>query len=183
MSGCTIVLLIFMGICLLLAILIGVAVYQVMQNENVKQAFGAVGKMINAPGRQELEAAGCERAMVMDMRGFADLAKNAPNAKPTDVAALEQAVMVTCALSQKKPELTCEHLSRVYFKAQKDKTKVPPQVTMAVYVAGEQKPVCIGRYDADGKYLGEPTQQAGAHFQFGQPLPGADGEGESEIDD
>lgn len=155
-SGCFVVLLIFLGLAVLATAVIGVAVYQAVQDPKIKEAVSAMGSMITAKGRQELEAAGCDAAAVIDMRPFANLAKQANGARTEDIEALEKAVFINCILREPKAGLTCEKLARIYRDAIKDSPNEPPEeVSVFIQTQGEQQPTCTGRYDPNGTYLGE----------------------------
>ena len=48
--------------------------YWLAQNETVRAGFDAIVASRNAPGAEELRAAGCDEAMVMDSAIFLDMA-------------------------------------------------------------------------------------------------------------
>ncbi len=175
-SGCVIILLVFLGLFVLVGALIAVGVYQLLDDPQVKEAVSAMGSMVAAEGRAELEAAGCDAAMVIDMRAFATLAKNSQGNRPEDIEALEKSVFINCVLMQPKPGLTCEMMAQVYRAAIATTGKQPPpELSVFIQAQGQPEPVCTGRYDATGTFLGEavPPPNAGPRplFAPGQMPP------------
>lgn len=147
-----ILLLIFLGLGILAIGGIGVMCYTITQNPAVKEVIGAFGSILNAPGRRELIAAGCDGAMVIDMRAFAEIAKKDPDADPEEIARMQDTVFVNCVFNTAEPLLTCAQVAKAYRDAVPDG---PPHVNIFVQTAGKSEPICSGSYDNDAKYLGE----------------------------
>ena len=161
-SGCFIALMVVVGLGVLGMIALGVVVYSVASQPEFKEMFGAVAGMMNAPGREELRAAGCEEALVMDLRPMAQMARRQAQERggtegaPTDaeLAEIEELdqVFALCIFDAKEPTLDCAAVARAYLGAVPEP---PPSVAAVVQRSGQDEPVCAQRYDATGRLLGE----------------------------
>jgi hypothetical protein len=160
-----IVLFLFLGAGVLAVVALVIGILVIASNPTVQEVAGAVGGMVNAPGRKELMDAGCEMAMVMDMRSFAKLAQKDPNADPEEIAKLEKAVFVSCMYLKREPSLDCPDVAKTYGTAVPDGA---PEVTVVVQAQGRQEPVCAGFYDVHtGVRLGEPMRAPERRYEFG----------------
>ena len=155
-KGCLIAVAIAATFGMVLLVLAGVGVYRLMQDPDVSTAFRAFGSMVDAAGRSELQAAGCDLAMVMDMRPLADLAQKSGNSTDKEIAFMRETVAVNCLTESTKANLDCAALARVYAKAVG--AAAPAQIQVVVQSHEQERPSCAGRYDANGTYIGKPVE-------------------------
>lgn len=151
-SGCLIALFVLIGLGVLAIIGVGIAGYVMLQDPAVKDVVGAIGGVMNAPGRQELMDAGCEQAFVMDMDPLVKLAQRKGDEADRDLEAMKNAVMINCAFSKESAVgLDCGQVARIY----REQVSAERQVHVVVQVTGKQHPECTGHYDRAGNRLGD----------------------------
>jgi hypothetical protein len=134
-----------------------------MQNPRVRnmvhvlrEGVGAAVAGQHAPGTDELRAAGCTTAMVLDVR--AAMKRIAPTAdvESGPAAGLGDALVI-CAVTA-ETTLTCEHVAEIYGRA------VPSGAPFAVTLQGRgsKEPNCSGLFSRDGTRLRDiPTGKRG----------------------
>ena len=171
-SGCMIALFVALGIGVLIVVALIIGVVVIANNPTVKKVVGAMGGVINAPGRQEIGNAGCEIPMVMDMRHLADLAADNPKADPEAVAQMRRTVFINCLYVKREPTLGCADIARIYGQAVPDG---PPQATVYVHRDGNEAPICQGLFDPKtGERIGDAMPPPRGQFDLThQPPPPA----------
>ncbi len=118
------------------------------QIDAMRAGIGAVMAGQQAPGTDELRAAGCETATVIDwQRAFGHLRPKADAGEPAAVGPGGAVVMCTAGMLT---SLTCERLAEIYGRAVSP--DAPFSVMMRVSPRGL---VCSGRFAADGTRLGD----------------------------
>ena len=155
-KGCLIAVIALLGVAGVVLALLGFGIYQAMQDPEVREAMGAVGGMLTAPARPELQAAGCKSAVVMDMRAFAKLAEKDPDSRrKKEVAQLREMVLVICNVDAAAPAPACGDLAQVFLQATPDH---PTKFGIYVTMDDKEPPICAKLYDATGEYLGEAPE-------------------------
>lgn len=171
-SGCLIAVLVVLGVALVGVVAAGVGVYQFSQSEEGKKAFEIVGESWrvqaearDAPGVEELKAAGCTQAMVMDLSRLVALMdeEDAEPALPED----KPFTMVSC--TTRSETLSCEDVRAVYLAA-----APPPQGPYLIQVSVmsfslEDQTRCQQAFAADGTRL----ELEGDAVPAPEPTPGA----------
>jgi hypothetical protein len=182
-TGLKILVWIGLGFLLVMIVLMGTCTYCVMSNPEARKIGALIGESVRmglaatkAPGTDELRAAGCDEAMVMDMRDFmkavSELDKNAEKS-PSE---LDWQTMVICQVRLGSTKLSCENIARVYGKAVPG---APAKFAVGIQVSLPQQDICRGLYGPDGTKLGE-LQNVERHFGDSSPEDEGDGEDEDE---
>lgn len=149
LSGCLTALLIFLALGLVTMVIGAFVAWKLYQNPAVQSAVDAVVELPNAPGRAELERAGCQNAMVMDLRALGKLAEGSKEPSE-DIEALKDSVMIVC-LAPPTSALTCPQIATTYAAA------VPRganRLHIQLQRVAKEPALCRGIYDRTGTYLG-----------------------------
>jgi hypothetical protein len=134
-KGCLIAGLIVGGVLLVLGIVGAILVYKVV---------GVAKETLNAPGSKELQSAGCDIGMVMDIAQLG--ATFDAGASSGDSPRL----IVSCSVNAGKTPPTCDAIAKTYVKAVPN----PAGKFMAqVQVSGKSKPECQKVYAPDGTFI------------------------------
>lgn len=131
--------------------------YWLAQNETVRAGFDALVAARDAPGAEELRAAGCDEAMVMDSAVFLDMADGLAKifggeTVTTDVREVMDgipATFVVCTFSG-TAQLGCDDVGRVF----RDATG-PVEPFVAQVSRANTREVCQEVFGADGESLGD----------------------------
>jgi hypothetical protein len=155
-SGCLIALAIVGGIFAVLALIIGVAVYQFAKSEKGSAIIDMVGQTkdmveegMNAPGAAQVRALGCDQAVVMDMGKIIKLATKLFDAGSENPLEKESSLSVICTIQMMggtPPE--CDLIATTYVQAIGGTSAQPFNVM--VQKQGNNKPICSGKYDVQG---------------------------------
>lgn len=166
-SGCLVALYALFGVGLFFVVAGSIAAYFFLQSEKGQQILqvardGAqwLAAASQAPGTEELRAAGCEAAMVSDAASALDVFMTLvpEEQKREEIRAdveqragsseLDELTLVICTLPRfttSKP--ACEDLARTYGDAVPN---APPTFFVLVIQQGADAPTCQGTYDRDG---------------------------------
>lgn len=114
--------------------------------------------MQNAPGAEELRAAGCSEAMVMSpeaIKGFAE----AMGADKEDMGELEswKEELVICTRGDSLSALDCPKVARVYAGSEGVTSE---RFGVTVQVEGQEEPACQGIYSDKGERIGELNEES-----------------------
>lgn len=155
-NGCLIALMVVGGLAGLVCLGSSIAVFVAARSDTGKKIFSAIDQGVklaeagvNAPGAEELRAAGCPEAMVMDMKDAMAIA-GAFFDGGLDDADLDYMSVNCQAPAGSKAELpSCEAIAEVYAKA------VPSERAFVVQVkrASQQKPQCQQQFTGDGTFV------------------------------
>ena len=184
---------VFLVLLLLAIVIVGSCVYCVASNPDVRKMTSLMGESMKmtmaaakAPGTQELRDAGCEQAMVMDMRGFWDkvekIGTEDERFETPEKPAEEWTKLTVICQFTREPSLTCEQAARVYVGAVPD----PPEefgLLVRVVAAPEVREACQGVFGHDGSRIKDmehpPTapgfQSGNVRFRTGGQQPGGPG--------
>ena len=156
-SGCITALLVVGVLAGLVCVGSGIAVFVAARSDTGKKIFSAIDQGVklaeagvNAPGAEEVRAAGCPQALVMDINEAMKIAGTFFDAGMGGDPELDY-LMVTCSapmdFTGQLP--TCEAVAEVYAKA------VPSERDFVVEAkwAGRQKPECSSRFSGDGTFI------------------------------
>jgi hypothetical protein len=146
--------LIVMGVLVGLVCLVsGIAVFVAARSDTGKKLFSAIDQGVklaeqgvNAPGAEEVRAAGCPQAIVMDMREAMKIAEAFLDGGLKDDPELDY-TMVSCSGAGELP--SCEVVASAYAKA------VPSERSFVVDVkrTGQQKPQCHQEFSGAGEFI------------------------------
>jgi hypothetical protein len=149
--GCIIALVVAGGVTALgaIGVIVGVALFA--ESDAGKKIIKVVGKGAEiaqkgmaAPGAAEVRALGCEQALVVDMRDFAELTSEFVDA---DVSKIPDQDVVTCQASTFRKAPTCDAIATTYVRAV---GRARGSFIVTVTRQGSSKPECTGMYDAAG---------------------------------
>jgi hypothetical protein len=134
-----------------------------MQNPRVRnmvrtlrEGVGAAVAGQHAPGTDELRAAGCTTAMVLDVRRTMKRIAPTADVESGPAAGLGDALVI-CAVTG-ETILTCEHVAEIYGRAVS--SEAPFAVTLQG--RGSKEPNCSGLFSRDGTRLRDiPTGKRG----------------------
>ncbi len=163
MSGCTIALLVLGALAVLALGTCGVGFYMVSQNETIQNAYKATVGMFNVAGREEMAAAGCQMAILVD---FETLAKLNPD-KDTDHTDMpKDKRLVVCNVARNTDAPTCDAIAKIYRAAL---SEPPEHFAVVVNITDVDDPQCATRYDAEANPIG-PAELDDVKIpaQFGQ---------------
>jgi len=164
-SGCSAAkVLIVLGLVFLIGgvALAGTCAWCLATNPEVRKAGALLGETMrmgvaaaSAPGADELREAGCEEAMVLDMRRVTKLTEELADELDDDAKVQVpeepwQQLVVVCQYRLGKPELTCEDVARTYGQAVPN---APEQFGAVVQAGFSGKNVCQGVYGPDGRLV------------------------------
>ena len=164
-SGCSagkIVLVLLLAFLLGGLALAGTCAWCLATNPEVQKAGALLGETMrmgvaaqSAPGTAELEEAGCEDAMVLDMRKVVRLTEDLADELGDDGEVQVpqegwQQHIVVCQYRLEAPELSCDDVAAVYVKAVSD---VPTEYGVAAQAGLAGKNVCQGVYGRDGRLI------------------------------
>lgn len=131
--------------------------YWLAQNETVRAGFDAIVASRDAPGAEDLRAAGCDEAMVMDSAIFLDMAEGLAEMFGEESVGSEAreemegipSSFVVCTFSG-TAQLGCEDVARIYREATGPVEPFVAQVSRAGH-----REVCQEVFGADGGSLGD----------------------------
>lgn len=158
-TGCIIaivVVLLFFGSIGAFVLVVG---YAVSQDKDVQNVFGAIGDAAKimaeaqtAPGTAELRALGCEQAMALDPQKmmkiadrFADAGTSPPSATPSDVDRI-----VMCQVGAFGTAPTCDDAAKAYVRGASPTSKF----MLTVQQGSSKHKQCSGVYSPAGAPLG-----------------------------
>jgi hypothetical protein len=122
--------------------------------EGVKETYEIAMEAQKAPGTEELRAAGCDTASVMNLADMMDAVSNfvgEEDQKELEAVAESQTTMVICQVSfGDDPPLECDEIARVYGAAVPE---APEELMIQSQKAGRIKDHCVGIYAPDGTFL------------------------------
>jgi hypothetical protein len=180
---------IFLVLLLLGIVLVGSCVYCVASNPEVRKVGSVMSEMMRlgmeadkAPGAAELRAAGCQDAMVMDMRPLLEkvdaLERSGGQANFRRPEEEWQKTSVFCGF-ESDATLDCAAVAKTYGAA----VEGPPhEFGVAVKVMHSTEPVCQGVYRPDGTLVKEIEGPVGlepvpiAPTPFAEDLPAEESE-------
>jgi len=123
--------------------------------EGIKETVEIAQAAQHAPGTDELRAAGCDTASVMDLGEMMGAVSNfAGEEDQEELEALseKEMTMISCQVSfGDDPPLECDEIARVYGAAVPD---APDEIMVQSQKAGRIKDHCAGIYQPDGTYVG-----------------------------
>lgn len=156
--GCWIALGVVAGLALLALIAVGIGIYAIAQNKDVRKIASAVGEGMEimkeaqrAPGTAELRKLGCDQAMVLDVQRLAKLASrfaDAGSQLPPDMPGK----FVLCAMASAGGAPSCATVAKTYLGAVPTPAK---RFAVSVEVKSKEQPECSEVYAPDGKHLGD----------------------------
>jgi hypothetical protein len=165
-----------LGIIFLVLLLLGIALfgscmYCVVSNPEMRKAGSIMGEAMRmsmeankAPGAAELRAAGCDEAMIMDMRPLLakveELEKEGGEANFQKPDEEWQKTTVLCHFAGEEAGLDCAAVAKAFGEA----VETPPEmfaVTVQVGTRGRE-PACQGVYRPDGTLVMEIEQDRNA---------------------
>ena len=126
--------------------------YWVSQNEALREGFGAIAESQNAPGAEELRAAGCDQALILDptvfLRMAAGFSESMADLDDPEIAEKFPETMIVCNTTS-NTSITCADVATTYLAA------VGPITGefMAQVASGGADP-CQEIYDGSGTLLG-----------------------------
>ena len=141
---------------------VGTCVWCLATNPEVRKAGALLGETVrmgaaaqSAPGTDELEEAGCEDALVLDMRKVVrlteDLAEEIGDEGDVQVPEEEwQKHIVVCQHRFRKPKLSCAEVAAVYGRAV---PTAPREFGVSVQAGLGNESVCQGVYAPDGSLV------------------------------
>lgn len=126
--------------------------------EMLQSGIELAENMQNAPGAEDLRAAGCSEAMVMSpevIKGFAE----AMGAEKEDMSELEnwKDELVICTRSDSLSALDCPKVARVYAGSEGVTSE---RFGVIVQVEDQEEPVCQGYYNDKGERVGELDEES-----------------------
>ena len=157
MSGCAIAAIIAGALFLIGGlVVVGVVVFVVHKaSEVVGDLQASVKEAQNAPGAEDLRAAGCKQAMVMDMDKVAKQAlKDIPGTSGVQIDA-GGGIFVQCQVEAGK-DFTCAKVAKVFLSSPGH--AVGPFTASVADMQGQES--CARDYDGYGKELGAATRHA-----------------------
>jgi hypothetical protein len=161
-SGCLIALYAAFGVGALLLLVGAIATWIFLRSEQgqkvlevAKESVAFAEEAMQAPGTEELRAAGCAQAMVMSSARMLELmGELVPELREggADAGSLADATVVLCQLGMlegKGPD--CAEVARLYAASVPD---APERVAVIVQGQGRSKAECQGFHARDGSFLG-----------------------------
>jgi len=140
--------------------------------EGIKETVEIAKEAQDAPGTEELRAAGCDTASVMnlgDMMGAVSNFVGEEDKKELEEIAESQMTMVICQVSFGSADpIECDELARIYGSAVPD---APDEFMVQSQKAGRVKDHCVGVYAPDGTFIGDVDEGYFKHEVPGGPVP------------
>ena len=156
-SGCLIALFVVGALCGLVCLAGGIATFVAARSDTGKKIFSAIDQGVklaeagvNAPGAEEVRAAGCPQANVMDLNEAMKIAGAFFDGGLKDDPELDY-MMVTCSapLNFNGELPACETIAEVYAKT----VASTRDFVVETKRVGEKKPECSSRFSGDGTFL------------------------------
>lgn len=128
--------------------------------EGIKETYEIAMEAQEAPGTDELRAAGCDTASVMrldEMMGAVSNFVGEEDREEIEAISDMEVTMVICQVSfGDDPPLECDEIARVYGAAVPE---APEELMIQSQKAGRIKDHCVGVYAPDGTFLREIDAQ------------------------
>ncbi len=122
--------------------------------EGVKETYEIAMEAQKAPGTEELRAAGCDTASVMNLGEMLGAVSNfvgEEDREEIEAIDSDEMTMIVCQVNfGDKAPLECDAIARVYGAAVPD---APPELMVQSQKAGRIKDHCVGVYAPDGTFL------------------------------
>lgn len=138
--------------------------------DGIKETVEIAKAAQEAPGTEELRAAGCDTASVMDLGEMMGAVSNfvgEEDQKELEEIAESQTTMVICQVNfGSKEPLECDEIARIYGAAVPD---APPEIMIQSQKAGRVKDHCVGVYTPDGTFISDVDEDYFKHEVSGDP--------------
>ncbi len=164
-SGCSVALIVLGVIALLGLGMCGVCSYQLTTQPEFKKMMEAGVGMFNAPGREELQEAGCAMAIIMDLQALAEFDDDGK----WDESDFHH--IISCVAADDDNPPSCSDLAPIFIKAQPQPFTSDVRFAIVVQSQAGQDPICTEAFDGLGESLGPLAKEDLDDIQ-GQKAPG-----------
>jgi hypothetical protein len=159
-SGCLLALYVALACAAVVILVVGLGLFVFVRSERGQQLIGAVRdgatllqQAMNAPGTEELRAAGCGQAMVFARSEAAKVLGQLSEEFSAEILkSLSDDTVIMCTVLRDGTPPECSELAKVYSSAVPGATE---HFGVTVQQQGRGKPLCQGSYSRDGSRVGD----------------------------